>query len=294
MAMQIVTGYTGTEHIKSMHDRARNAGTFGTASYVLSTGNMLGASMQSANTVRILDGDLCLQGTHATIEPGTHEDLTVENGTQGQVRNDLVVARYEKLAADPKTESVTLKVIKGTPAEGTAADPDYAEGDVLAGDLVAEFPLYRIPIDGITPGDPVPLFDVVVPMAELKADLDALRDSVSQRPLDLTPNSALANYSTYTNSSTFDGRSATLQCSVVLSKATDWNSDELILFTLPEGARPSEDCNLYRCCMCFAASGRVYLRGARVGADGRVRFLNQASGTEGVQCCAIVGVSYRI
>lgn len=173
MAMQIVTGYTGTAHIKSAHDRSRNAGVVGRGSYVLSTGNMLAAKMQTANTLRIVDGDLMLQGTHATIEAGTHEDLAIDNGTQGMKRNDLVVARYERLSGEPKTESVTLRVIKGSPSSGAAADPDHVEGDVLKGDLVAEMPLYRVPIDGITPGKPVPLFDIA-------PTIDALRDSLSQ------------------------------------------------------------------------------------------------------------------
>lgn len=175
MAMQIVTGYTGTAHIKSAHDRSRNAGVVGKGSYVLSTGNMLAAKMQTANTLRIVDGDLMLQGTHATIEAGTHEDLAIDNGTQGMKRNDLVVARYERLSGEPKTESVTLRVIKGSPSSGAAADPAHVEGDVLKGDLVAEMPLYRVPIDGITPGKPVPLFDVA-------PTIDELRDSLSRAP----------------------------------------------------------------------------------------------------------------
>ena len=173
MGLQIVTGYTGTAHIKSAHDRARNAGTVGTGSYVMKTGNMLAAKMQSANTLRIVDGDLMMQGVHATVEAGTHEDLTIDNGTQGKKRNDLVVARYERLAGEPKTESVTLRVIKGEPSDGAAADPAHTEGDILGGDLVAEMPLYRVPIDGITPGEPVALFETVPTIAEL-------RDSVSQ------------------------------------------------------------------------------------------------------------------
>lgn len=173
MGLQIVTGYTGTAHIKSAHDRARNAGTVGTGSYVMKTGNMLAAKMQSANTLRIVDGDLMMQGVHATVEAGTHEDLTVDNGTQGKKRNDLVVARYERLAGEPKTESVTLRVIKGEPSDGAAADPAHTEGDILGGDLVAEMPLYRVPIDGITPGEPVALFETVPTIAEL-------RDSVSR------------------------------------------------------------------------------------------------------------------
>lgn len=168
----IVTGYTGTAHVKSMHDRSRIAGMAGAGTYVLSTGKKLKAEMQNANTVRILDGDLVMQGCHATIEAGTYQELKIDNGTQGQKRNDLVVARYERRAQDPKTESVTLKIVKGTPA-ATPKDPDVVAGDILGGDLVAEVALWRVPLDGLNVGAPVALFDVLMPMSEL-------RDSISQ------------------------------------------------------------------------------------------------------------------
>ena len=169
----IVTGYTGTAHVKSMHDRSRIAGVVGTGAYVLPTGNKLKAEMQNANTVRVLDGDLVLQGCHATIAAGTYQDLKIDNGTQGMKRHDLVVARYERRAQDPKTESVTLKIVKGTPS-ASPADPDVATGDVLAGNLVSEVALWRIPLDGLNVGDPIALFDVLMPMSEL-------RDSVSRK-----------------------------------------------------------------------------------------------------------------
>ena len=164
----IVTGYTGTAHVKSMHDRSRIAGVVGTGAYVLPTGNKLKAEMQNANTVRVLDGDLVLQGCHATIEAGTYQDLKIDNGTQGMKRHDLVVARYERRAQDPKTESVTLKIVKGTPA-AAPKDPAIVDGSVLAGALVSEVALWRIPLDGLNVGDPVPLIDVVTPMSELAA-----------------------------------------------------------------------------------------------------------------------------
>lgn len=110
----------------------------------------------------------------------------------------------------------------------------------------------------------------------------------------MTPNKALANYSSYTNSSVIDGLSATLQCTVILSKATDWNSEELNIFTLPEEARPSESRNLYRCCLVFASGGKMYLRGVRVDADGKVVFLNSDGGTKEVTCAALIGVEYRL
>lgn len=176
MPMQIVTGQTGTPHVKAAHDGRLHAGLAGSGSYVLKTGDMLAATMQTANSVRISSGDLLMQGRHATIAEGDFEDLVIQNGTQAQKRHDLVVARYEKQSVEPGNESMSLKVIKGEPSDGEASDPEYEEGDILAGDLVAEMPLWRIPLDGISVGDPEPLFDVLMPM-------DELRESLSQKLL---------------------------------------------------------------------------------------------------------------
>lgn len=109
-----------------------------------------------------------------------------------------------------------------------------------------------------------------------------------------TPNEALANYSTYASSCSCDGTSATLQAAIVLSKETDWNADELTLFTVPEEARPSADRNLYRMALCVSSSGAVRVRGARVEASGRVRFLNIGGSTPDVSVCLIPGVTYLL
>lgn len=165
--MELVTGHSGSDHVDSTDAGAMHAGIVGTGTYVLGTGGRLVATMQSANVVRIADGDLMMQGRHATIESGAYDELTIQNGTQAQKRNDLVVAHYERKTSAPYTESLDLRVIKGTPTSGEPSDPEYQEGDILAGDAVVEAPLYRIPLDGITPGEPVPLFDVLLPMANL-------------------------------------------------------------------------------------------------------------------------------
>lgn len=126
------------------------------------------------------------------------------------------------------------------------------------------------------------------------SDVDAIRDSVSRTQLDLTPNTSLANYSTYTNCSVRDGDSVTLQCSIVLSESTNWNSDELLLFTLPDGARPSATRNLYRMCLCSCSGSLARLRGIRIGTDGRVTFLNQSGGTSDVVTVVIPGITFLL
>lgn len=178
--MELVTGKVGHDHVLSEQAGSMHAGIFGTGTYVLGTGSKLAATMVNANTVRIADGDLMMQGRHCTIAEGQYDDLVVQNGTQNQRRSDLVVARYERLAEEPRTESVSLKVVKGQPSDGEPEDPKIEEGDILGGDLVSEVALYRIPLDGISVGDPEPLFDLLAPMSQIKNELDGLRDSVSR------------------------------------------------------------------------------------------------------------------
>ena len=183
MSVELVTGYYGVgedgepnRHVSSAEDGARQAGTLGLGCYALSTGSKLSATMEDANTLVVADGDVMMNGRHVSLPDPT--SFTIPTGVQGQKVSNLAVLRYQK-AAD-SVESVTPVVLTGEPSAGKPTDPTYNEGSILDGDSPVDFPLYRVVTDGITPGDPVPLFDILVPMSELKGDLDELRDSVSQ------------------------------------------------------------------------------------------------------------------
>lgn len=175
--MEIVIGYQGQEHITASQLGRIIAGMAGDGAYVLDTQEKLAATLQTANQVRIATGDLVFQGRVATVE--VPETLTITNGATGQKRNDLIVARYSKEASSGK-ESCVLAVVKGTAVSyGDPADPSYASGSILDGDSPVEVPLYRIPIDGLTPGTPVKLIETV-------PSIDSLRDSVSRATVEIT------------------------------------------------------------------------------------------------------------
>lgn len=144
--MQIITGRTGTNHVTSDDDRALYAGIFGTGSYVLNVGTKLEATIESSNTIRIGAGDIVHQGTHARIPYGEYEDATIDNGTTGYKRNDIIVARYKKTSG---IESVELTVIKGTPSTTDAVTPDAHNGNILQGASVSDMPLYVVALDGV-------------------------------------------------------------------------------------------------------------------------------------------------
>lgn len=161
MAFEIVDGMTGTKHISSDDLSALNVATIGKATCVLKYGDDFKLTMASANSATLGTGVGMIGGKRFWNQAAT--SLTVQSGTQGQKRNDLVVARYAK--TNTGIESITPVVIKGTPSTGTAADPATTSNDLK---------LWRIPLNGISVGTPVKLFNTV-------ASLASLEESVSKR-----------------------------------------------------------------------------------------------------------------
>lgn len=146
--MDIITGYTGTPHITAENDRDINIGIFGSKSYVLQTGTMLTAEISNNNEIKVRDGVIMHQGCAASIKKNTYDSVTINNGSQGMKRIDLLVARYEK-QPETNVESLTLKVLQGTPVETSPQVPEHTEGDIQVGDTVADMPLYEVEIDGL-------------------------------------------------------------------------------------------------------------------------------------------------
>lgn len=188
MAFEIVDGMTGTKHISSDDLSALNIATVGKADCVLGYGDNFELTMQSANSATLGTGVGMVGGKRFWNQAATN--LTVQSGTQGQKRNDLVVARYAKTSAG--IESITPVVVKGTPSTGAAADPGTTSNDLK---------LWRIPLDGISVGTPVRLFDPV-------ASLATLGDSVSRAPRVFVGNKIVsfnnANYTTLWDKAGFD------------------------------------------------------------------------------------------
>lgn len=153
MAFEIVDGMTGAKHISSDDLAALNTATVGKADCVLKYGNDFALTMESANAATLGTGVGMVGGKRFWNQAPV--SLTVQSGTQGQRRNDLVVARYAKTSAG--IESIEPAVVKGEPVAGEPADPETTADDLK---------LWRIPLDGISIGEPVRLFEPVPPLAE--------------------------------------------------------------------------------------------------------------------------------
>lgn len=177
--MDIITGYVGSPHVTAEQDRDINIGIFGAESYVLRTGSQLKAEVSSNNEIKIRDGVIMHQGCAASIKKNTYDSLTIANGSQGMKRIDLVVARYSRNQST-KVESLTLKVIQGTPVTGTPSAPGYTTGDIQAGDLVADMPLYQVVINGLNITAVKQVFNTVDTVAELNGKLEEKKYSISQ------------------------------------------------------------------------------------------------------------------
>lgn len=119
--MNIITGYRGEPHVSSQQERDVNIGIFGSGTYIVNLGSNMAATVISANEVQIADGLVIAEGCSAEIAKGMSESVTIENGTQGMQRIDLIVVRYTKNSSTA-VEDMQLAVITGTPA---TASPPY-------------------------------------------------------------------------------------------------------------------------------------------------------------------------
>lgn len=149
MALHLVTGYAGTEHITSANDAAMNIHSVGDGKFVVKgRGKEFTYNLNSNNEIAIFDGDAYIDGRYFTMIPNTSEKLAITNGSQNMFRNDLVVARYT-MNRDDGIERMELLIIEGDESSSEAEDPAYYNGSIEDGDNPVDFPLYRIRLNGL-------------------------------------------------------------------------------------------------------------------------------------------------
>ena len=95
--MKIITGYRNDPHVTSQQERDTNIAIFGPGVHILKgVESELAATIVSANEIQIAAGMLVAEGCTATITKGTPESVAIDNGAQGMLRTDLIVARYTR------------------------------------------------------------------------------------------------------------------------------------------------------------------------------------------------------
>ncbi|MBO4890591.1 MAG: hypothetical protein J5574_06320 [Lachnospiraceae bacterium] len=191
MALHLVTGHEGAEHIMSADQGSFNIAAFGGGQFVLDHGNKFAATLLAGNTVRISDGDMLMQGRHIRLAAGTTEEVGIDSGTAGMLRNDLICARYTKNNSTG-VEEASFVVIKGTEAASNPQDPAYNTGNITDGtDLINDFPLYRVSLNGtdLTVSDP--LFAVKSKLNDIANKVDAMGEEfilINKQALSFTNN----------------------------------------------------------------------------------------------------------
>lgn len=193
--LHLVTGYAGEAHITAEDQAAFNSAIIGKSEYVLDKGNKLAATIISNNQIRIADGDICMQGRHIRLNENSYVDLTIENGTQGYQRYDLIAARYTKNTTTG-IEECNLVVIKGESATSDPVWPEYTKGDLLEEHATQnDMILYRVTLDGLNISDVTSFFTVYDNTHGMNEILNDFSKVIIQ-----SKNSAVAEAKTYADS----------------------------------------------------------------------------------------------
>ena len=175
--MKIMTGKTRTPHVTSQQFRQFVESTVGQGSYILTSGENLEPELQTNNLLKIRSGMMSHHGNLSVVDIGTYDEVTIQNGTQGMQRIDLVVNRYTR-NEETGIENNEWIVIQGTPAASDPVAPAYTEGNLQEGDLVDDCPVFEVHLNGINVTEVVKLLDVTSDMSTLNAALSNIKFEV--------------------------------------------------------------------------------------------------------------------
>ena len=180
-AFELVTGHGAEPHVDADDHALLYASFIGSGVYRLTGVKTAEIEVTSENKVTISPGMFLIHGRFARVKDPI--SLSIETGSQGQNRNDLVVCEYSYSGNETEIDDMELVVVTGTPANpGLETDPsieddltlfDIEYGGSITDETIIQVPLWRVPKEGLTTQDPVALFKDYV-------DATTARDSISQ------------------------------------------------------------------------------------------------------------------
>ena len=223
--MKIVSGRGEDAHVTSAQFRQFIEGTVGSSSCILRTGENMEPELASNNLLRVKSGMMCHHGNISSVDSGTYDEITIQNGTQGMKRIDLVVNRYT-VEEETEIEKNEWVVIQGTPAESNPTVPSYIAGDLRIGDLIDDCPTYEIHLDGIN----------VTEVKQLLTPCGSL-EVTEWKELELSSNFEPRYEHTYVQ---YRRKNGQIKLRGVLTPKNKIAKDQVTtMFTLPEGFRPT-------------------------------------------------------
>lgn len=151
--------------------------------------NDLACTKISDNSVQLASGVYSLKGFMLHVEAGTAITLTVDSGTAGQNRNDLLVAELFKNGGGTGIDTLQFKIVKGSSTTGTAVDPTLTQQDVNAAGTTRQEALFRIKLAGVTLGP-------IEQIAEIIEGADALATALDDRGIVASGGNATDGYYT--------------------------------------------------------------------------------------------------
>lgn len=256
--MEIVTGYRGKPHITSEKWADLNRGIIGAEEYVLGVGRMFESELVSNNLLKIYDGCGVFQGREFSTLAGKSDEITIENGMQGEKRIDLIVARYTK-NEDTKIETIEPVLIKGASSASDPVVPKHTEGNIRQGDLIADMPLYEVELNGINVVEVRPLFQVLMNMNKINKNLsDILHEELEFNGLNLCTDIHSAILNSSAKGISFFKRGKTLNMTINIELKANVNQYATLL-RLPEKFRPKIN-------QLFVSGGTTYSINSETGA----------------------------
>ena len=201
----LMDGYAGGPHITEAQLGLAHQATFGPDDYVLEGGRESEAQVLTNNSIRIFDAVYCIQGRRDAIPASGYTDVTINNGTQGMNRNDIIVRRYKKDEVSEE-ESTEYAVIKGTPSSGEAVDPSVTTGDIRSGAVLHEMKLYRVKLTGLNIVEVEPLFNILKNQATLQKEIAQSNKDLSDKVAELNGKIADKMYRTKVLLQYYDSR----------------------------------------------------------------------------------------
>lgn len=168
--MELVTGYAGKPHVEPGDDAALNKGILSSSNVVLDVDEGFAYEVVYNNQIRIKSGAAIFQGRLVRIRTNKYDTVTIENGTQSLIRNDLIVIRY---LLEDGIETASTIVVKGTPG-ATGVDPAInSSNNIDNGDTVCDMLLYRVVVNGLNIESVTPLFRTIPTMDWLESTLNS-------------------------------------------------------------------------------------------------------------------------
>lgn len=147
-AINIYTPSSAAPHIYAEDEAQTNRARFGGSGITLAD-NLLALTMLGPTSLQLASGQYSNQGYMISVPGGDTEGFTVDPGTAGAYRRDLLVAHFTRGGGNT-ADTHYFEIVKGTEAGSAdaAQDPTIPDDDLSAGGSERSEILYRIHIDG--------------------------------------------------------------------------------------------------------------------------------------------------